>query len=106
MADIGSSWALVELDPVQMNGGTLSRDGGFPNLAPPATSDVTLISVTNETSYQPTWLPEDAAEAEITSPKLLVELLSIVFMRTDAAESDELYIVILSLISQNDVEKL
>ena len=99
---MGSIRALVELDADQMNGETESRDGGFPNRAPRA-SDVTLMSVTSEMSCQPTWLPEDVGDwTDVVS----LTLKSRVFMCTDAATLDELYIVMLSLISQKDAEKL
>lgn len=101
--DFGSSLTRVELDPDQMKGGTHSGviDFRTPLLA---IADVTLTSFDRDKSCHPASFPERAELPVLKEPATRVE--SKVLTRTDAPTSDELWMVILSLISQSEVEKL
>lgn len=104
--DLGSICTVVELVPDQINGETLSSDDDSAICAP-RTSDVTLMSCVRETQCHPVWFPEELGDwgAAVSLPSLVCTE-SIVLMRIDAIESDELQMVILKLISLKEVEKL
>lgn len=102
--DLGSICTVVELVPDQINGETLSSEDDFP-ICVPITSDVPLMSCVSEAQCHPVWY-EELGDWGAVSLLSLVDAESIVLMRTDALESDELQIVILKLTSQKEVEKL
>lgn len=99
--ELGSICSVVELVPDQINGETLSSEDDLAICAP-RTSDVTLMSCVSEAQCHPVWFAElgDGGADSLPSAE------SIVLMRMDAIESEELQIVILKLISLKEEEKL
>lgn len=101
--DLGSICTVVELVPDQINGETLSREDDFP-ICVPRTSDVTLMSCVSEAQCHPVRFAELGDCGAVSLPSL-VDAESLVLMRMDAVEFEELQIVIFKLISLKEVEK-
>lgn len=78
--ELGSSLTRVVLDPDQINGGTDSRETGFPVLVPVKSDAGTLMSIGVVISCQPSLFPD----WELPGGE------SKVFIRTEAVKEDEL----------------